>query len=281
MMKIANIKAPDGKTLGKLALSVLLGLGVYSYLQERSVPTQTDHAPLFAHQTSQAQKGFTLSSSTSFQNADSGWGMVPHSNMEQPVGGPHSIAPRFQDRGAIGGQGTYSSSESSDTSAPAGGGWSSGDTDSCAQDDGYEACVQVAPTNSVPSNEGYADPSSNPALANYDSSPSAVESNFDPAAGVSPTPYNKYNDPEYLKTQEEQHIGMGDILGGTTTYKDSTGNYVQTDGSNGAAYQDPNSGNVATFESQYGAPDAGSSYSEPLTPLGAGPSDAGTSSNTE
>ncbi len=235
-----NLETLNGKTLGKLALAVLFGLGVYSYLQERNASTQANQAPLFS--TPRAGQ---------VQNPQGGWGNVPHSSAQQPVGGPNTIAPMYRNGGVNGGQGGYGSS---------------------APDSGSGYVPVYAPDGndgSAPTN--YTDPSSYSAPAQNSSSSEA--GNFDPAAGVAPTLYSKFNDPAYIQGQQEQHIQEGDLLSGTTTYKDGEGNYVQTDGSNGAAYQDPNSGKVQTFDSNTGAPEGGSSYTQDLTPLGGGSSE--------
>lgn len=265
MMKTLNLKALDAKTLGKLALTVMFGLGVYSYLQERNAPTQGVSAPTLSNPTPRA--GFAPRSSVTPQNGQAGigqggngqggWGNV--SNAEQPIGGPNTIAPIYRNGGVNGGQGAYPSS------TPDYGNSGYGDPTSNPQNGGYSNSDRGSTPMNYDDSSRYAAPTQN-----YRSS---ENSNFDPAAGVAPAAYSKFNDPAYIQGQEEQHLQERDLLGGTTTYKDGEGNYVQTDGSNGAAYQDPNSGDVATFDNPYDAPPVSSSYSQELTPLGGGSSD--------
>lgn len=260
MMKTLNLKTLDPKTLGKLALTMLLGLGVYSYLQERNAPAQGVAAPTLSNPTPRA--GFAPRSSVTPQNAQGGWGNVP--NAERPIGGPNTIAPIYRNQGMNGGQGAYPSS------APDAGNSGYGDSLSNPQNGDYGNVGMGNSPMNYDDSSSYAAPTQNYGSSDYGLSQNG---NFDPAAGVAPATYSKFNDPAYIHTQEEQHIQERDLLGGTTTYKDDQGNYVQTDGSNGAAYQDPNSGNVATFDNAYDAPPASSNYSQELTPLGDGSSE--------
>jgi hypothetical protein len=87
-------------------------------------------------------------------------------------------------------------------------------------------------------------------------------------------PYNQFNDPDYIKSQENRHQMERDILGGTSTFVDpNSGQQYQMDSSTSNAWADQ-SGNTVGSDTSATQPD--SSFTA-LTPL---ETNTGTSTDT-
>ena len=87
-------------------------------------------------------------------------------------------------------------------------------------------------------------------------------------------PYNQFNDPDYIKSQDNRHQMERDLLGGTSTYVDpNSGQQYQMDGSTSNAWADQN-GNTVGSDTPAVQPD--SSFT-PLAPL---ETNTGTSTDT-
>jgi hypothetical protein len=87
-------------------------------------------------------------------------------------------------------------------------------------------------------------------------------------------PYNQFNDPDYIKSQENRHQMERDILGGTSTFVDpNSGQQYQMDSSTSNAWADQN-GNTVGSDTSATQPD--SSFTA-LTPL---ETNTGTSTDT-
>ncbi len=87
-------------------------------------------------------------------------------------------------------------------------------------------------------------------------------------------PYNQFNDPDYIKSQDNRHQMERDLLGGTSTYVDpNSGQQYQMDGSTSNAWADQ-SGNTVGSDTPAVQPD--SSFTA-LTPL---QTNTGTSTDT-